>query len=299
MLDTIWKPAFTWKCIVCGCRLCRKRFVSLAAHGFRNTYINMRVDDVGSAYRTADLWKSKGTILTPNSNSDILVRNPETWSVVDVCSQCWKSCFCPELRNGRKRPLCPQTPVWLAPIHRPEPAAGAASAHECVCRGGGSKASVVGKTPLIISTDQRTAQFCYWTFTQRYTQSKEDGARIVASCVDVQYKCQTNTNIKRISSSLILQKENTYTDILLRPGSCRILLILLSWHVNCYQRLDMLTVPVAEFLAGFKLKGNLLPRQHLSPLADIVSVISSWAVDIWDGVCTTAVRQRHPVGTCE
>lgn len=39
-------------------------------------------------------------------------------------------------------------------------------------------------------------------------------------------------------------------------------------------------VPVAEFLAGFELKGNLLPRLHLSPLADIVRVISSRTVDV-------------------
>ena len=41
-----------------------------------------------------------------------------------------------------------------------------------------------------------------------------------------------------------------------------------------------LGIPVAEFLSGFKFKGNLFPRQHLPPLADIVSVISSWTVDI-------------------
>lgn len=53
---------------------------------------------------------------------------------------------------------------------------------------------------------------------------------------------------------------------------------------------------MSEFLSGFKLKWNLLSGQDLPPLAHIVWVISSCAVDIWDGVGATAVRQRYPAG---
>lgn len=56
-----------------------------------------------------------------------------------------------------------------------------------------------------------------------------------------------------------------------------------------------LNSPVPKFLSGFKLKGNLVSRQHLPPTTDIVSVICSLAVDLRDGVCAAAVRQRHPV----
>jgi len=54
-------------------------------------------------------------------------------------------------------------------------------------------------------------------------------------------------------------------------------------------------LPVAKFLPGLELEGDLLPGQHLSPLADVVRVVRARAVHVGDGVCAAAVRQRHPV----
>lgn len=101
----------------------------------------MWVDDVGPANRTANLCKSKGgkKMFLYNTHHHIMNRNV----VFDLCSQCWKSCFYPVLRNGRKRPLCPRTRAWLAPIHTPARAADGASAHGCVCGAGSSRGSVI------------------------------------------------------------------------------------------------------------------------------------------------------------
>ena len=53
-------------------------------------------------------------------------------------------------------------------------------------------------------------------------------------------------------------------------------------------------VPVTQLLTGLELKGDLLPWQDLSPLADVVRVIGARPVHVSDGVGTAAVRQRHP-----
>ena len=53
------------------------------------------------------------------------------------------------------------------------------------------------------------------------------------------------------------------------------------------------SVPVTELLPGLKLKGYLLPRQDLSPLADVVRVIGARPMHVSNGVCAAAVRQRH------
>lgn len=55
--------------------------------------------------------------------------------------------------------------------------------------------------------------------------------------------------------------------------------------------------PVSQFLSGFKLERNLLPRKHLSPLADVVHVVCAGPLHLRDGVHAAAVRQRHPVFT--
>ena len=52
-------------------------------------------------------------------------------------------------------------------------------------------------------------------------------------------------------------------------------------------------VPVTELLPGLELKGDLLPWQDLSPLADVVGVIGARPVRVGDGVGAAAVRQRH------
>ena len=52
---------------------------------------------------------------------------------------------------------------------------------------------------------------------------------------------------------------------------------------------------MTQFLTGLKFKWDLLPRQHLSPLADVVRVVCSWPMHVRDGVGAATVRESHPV----
>lgn len=70
-------------------------------------------------------------------------------------------------------------------------------------------------------------------------------------------------------------------------------------NISTFKANYTLLLPVSQFFPGLKLKWDLLPWQHLSPLADVVCIVGLRPMHIRYGVSTTAVRQRHSVDTAE